>query len=125
MSAESDARRLLGVGADATADDVRAARRRLAKELHPDVAGGDADAMRELNEAMAVVLAEIGRTGAGGGRRGGTGPPTFRSQWQGRPSGGFRQHVTMPVGARRRVVRDRGAPGRGVRGAARRDVVGR
>ena len=98
MSAASDARRLLGLGADATADDVRAARRRLAKELHPDVAGGDADAMRELNEAVAVVLAEIGVSGPGSGSAvGEAAPPTFRSQWQGRPSGGFRQHVKVPV----------------------------
>ena len=96
MNPETAARRLLGVGADATADDVRAARRRLAKELHPDVAGGDAAAMRDLNDAMAVVLAEIGRTGPGAAAAAPT-APRFRSQWQGRPSGGFRQHVQMPV----------------------------
>jgi hypothetical protein len=98
VSTESEARRLLGLGADASADDVRAARRRLAKELHPDVAGGDADAMRELNEAVAVVLAEIGASGPGSGSAvRDAAPPTFRNQWQGRPSGGFRQHVKVPV----------------------------
>ena len=98
MGAESDARRLLGVSGDATADDVRAARRRLAKELHPDVAGGDAEAMRRLNEAVAVVLAELGGSGSGGASAtAGATPPTFRNQWQGRPSGGFRQHVKVPV----------------------------
>ena len=98
MTPTSDARRLLGVGDDATADDVRAARRRLAKELHPDVAGGDADAMRRLNEAVAIVLAEIGGAQAGGRPSSGDpAPPTFRNRWQGRPSGGFRQHVRVPV----------------------------
>jgi hypothetical protein len=98
MSGESDARRLLGVGVDATADDVRAARRRLAKELHPDVAGGDAEAMRRLNEAVALVLAELGGSGSGGSAAAvDATPPTFRTQWQGRPSGGFRRHVKVPV----------------------------
>ena len=41
---------------DAGADDVRAARRRLAKRCHPDVDGGDAEAMRRLNEAAELVL---------------------------------------------------------------------
>jgi hypothetical protein len=99
MSRESDARRLLGISADATADDVRAARRRIAKEIHPDLAGGDAEAMRTLNEAVALVLADLNESGSGG--RSATaapdGPPTFRNQWQGRPSGGFRQHVKVPV----------------------------
>lgn len=58
------ARRLLGVAADAGADDVRAARRRLAKGLHPD-AGGDERAMREVNEAVDLVLDELARPVAG------------------------------------------------------------
>lgn len=49
------ARRLLGVPVDAGPDEVRAARRRLAKELHPD-AGGDERAMRAVNEAAELVL---------------------------------------------------------------------
>ena len=59
MSRESDARRLLGVGEDADAEAVRAARRRLAKAIHPDVEGGSADAMRDLNEAAATVLEQL------------------------------------------------------------------
>jgi hypothetical protein len=98
MDAGSDARRLLGIGVDATADDVRAARRRLAKELHPDVAGGDAEAMRRLNDAVTLVLAQLGGSASGGrSATADAAPPTFRSQWQGRPSGGFRQHVKVPV----------------------------
>lgn len=96
---ESDARRLLGVGDRATADDVRAARRRIAKQIHPDVAGGSAEAMRALNDAVAVVLGAIGESGAGPASSSGAATSrTFRSQWQGRPSGGFRQHIKTPLG---------------------------
>jgi hypothetical protein len=56
----ADARRLLGVGSDADADAVRAARRRLAKAIHPDLEGGDAEAMRRLNEAAETLLHELG-----------------------------------------------------------------
>jgi hypothetical protein len=51
----------LGLAPDASLDDVRAARRRLAKQLHPDH-GGDADAMRNLNAIFdAAVKAVLGR----------------------------------------------------------------
>lgn len=56
----ADARRILGLADDAGADEVHAARRRLAKRSHPDVDGGDAEAMRQLNEAAEVVLQELG-----------------------------------------------------------------
>lgn len=59
MTGKSDARRLLGLGDDADADAVRAARRRIAKEIHPDVDGGSGDAMRRLNEAVDTVLAQL------------------------------------------------------------------
>ena len=42
---------VLGLRATATLDEVRAARRRLAKERHPDL-GGDPASMRELNAAF-------------------------------------------------------------------------
>jgi hypothetical protein len=58
-----DARRLLGLADDADADAVRAARRRLAKRIHPDLEGGDAEAMRRLNEAADLVLHELGCDG--------------------------------------------------------------
>jgi hypothetical protein len=51
----------LGLAADASLDEVRAARRRLAKELHPDH-GGDPGAMRDLNANFdAAVKAILGR----------------------------------------------------------------
>ena len=55
----AEARRLLGLADDACVDDVRTARRLLAKHRHPDVNGGDDEAMRRLNEAADVVLAEL------------------------------------------------------------------
>jgi hypothetical protein len=55
----ADARRILGLADDAGADEVNAARRRLAKRSHPDVDGGDAEAMRRLNEAAEVLLQEL------------------------------------------------------------------
>ena len=59
VTSQADARHLLGIGDDADADAVRAARRRLAKAIHPDVQGGSADAMRALNEAADAVLGQI------------------------------------------------------------------
>jgi hypothetical protein len=56
----AEARRLLGLADDALAEDVRAARRRIAKRRHPDVDGGDAEAMRRLNEAADIILEELG-----------------------------------------------------------------
>ena len=40
---------------DASADDVRAAYRRLAREHHPDRAGADGDAMARVNQAYEVL----------------------------------------------------------------------
>jgi len=48
----------LGLSDDATAAEVRAARRELAKLHHPD-AGGDADLMRMINAAAAAALLAI------------------------------------------------------------------
>lgn len=48
----------LGLGRDATLAEVRAARRRLAFDLHPD-RGGSAEAMRDLNTAFDAAVAHI------------------------------------------------------------------
>lgn len=48
----------LGLSRDASLDDIRAARRRLARVLHPDV-GGDAAAMRDLNAAVDAAVAHV------------------------------------------------------------------
>lgn len=48
----------LGLGRDATLEDVRAARRRLAFDRHPD-RGGSADAMRDLNTAFDAAVGHI------------------------------------------------------------------
>jgi len=51
----TDPFRLLGLSPGASADDVRRARRDLAKDAHPDV-GGDANQMRSINDAAAAAL---------------------------------------------------------------------
>ena len=49
---------VLGVRHDATLDEVRTARRRLAAEFHPDH-GGDAARMGEINVAYQEVVAQL------------------------------------------------------------------
>ena len=49
---------VLGVSRDATLDEVRTARRKLAAEFHPDH-GGDPVRMGEINIAFEAVVAEI------------------------------------------------------------------
>ena len=56
---QPEARRLLGVGDDATADDVRRAFRRLVLEHHPDRAGGDGDTTRALVAAYRTLQAPL------------------------------------------------------------------
>lgn len=48
----------LGLGPDATSEDIRAARRRLAKSNHPDQ-GGDPGAMQRINEAADAALLTV------------------------------------------------------------------
>jgi len=62
---------VLGVGPDASLDDIRAARRRLARDLHPDV-GGSEHGMKELNAAFDAAVAHVtGRRRLDGARSGG------------------------------------------------------
>jgi curved DNA-binding protein CbpA len=51
----NDPFRVLGLGRDASAVEVRSARRDLAKQHHPDV-GGDAELMRSINTAAGAAL---------------------------------------------------------------------
>jgi hypothetical protein len=59
---EMDPFAVLGVAPGATAEELRLARRRLALRLHPDRAGGDAEAMRRLNTAFDLAMAARDRT---------------------------------------------------------------
>lgn len=53
-----DPYRVLGVDPSASADELAAARRRLARTLHPDV-GGDDEAMRVVNAAYDEAVARL------------------------------------------------------------------
>jgi hypothetical protein len=64
---------VLGVDPGASVQELRAARRRMAMRLHPDHAGGDADAMRRVNDAFDAAMAALTRPspppdGSGGHR---------------------------------------------------------
>lgn len=52
---EDEARAILGVGADADAETVRAAHRRLVSAVHPDK-GGSAELTRRINAARDTLL---------------------------------------------------------------------
>lgn len=55
LLSESEARSILGVGANADRDAVKAAHRRLLNAVHPDK-GGSADLTRRINAARDVLL---------------------------------------------------------------------
>jgi hypothetical protein len=88
---------VLGIAPDASVDDVLAARRRLAKDLHPDV-GGDATRMQEVNAAVdeALVIAgraAVGPTTAAPGEPSSGGPGAAASTARSRPPGDARWRV--------------------------------
>lgn len=66
---------VLGVGKDASADEIKKAFRRLAVQHHPDKEGGDEAKFKELNEAYEVLKEpgkrqrydQFGHAGVGGG----------------------------------------------------------
>lgn len=59
----ADAREILGVGADADAETIRQAHRRLMKKLHPDTGEGSAALARQVQEARDRLLDNLdGRT---------------------------------------------------------------
>src|SRR5210317_631759 len=46
---------ILGISSGATADEIRSAYRRLAKEFHPDRYEGDSERFRDIQEAYSVL----------------------------------------------------------------------
>lgn len=54
----ADARALLGIGEGASADDIRAAHRRLIAKVHPD-AGGSAGLATRVNAARDTLIREL------------------------------------------------------------------
>lgn len=58
-----DARRLLGVSADADLAEIRAAHRRLIARVHPD-AGGSAELASRINAARDALISDITRSAA-------------------------------------------------------------
>lgn len=56
----AEARRLLGVGDEATLAEIREAHRRLIARVHPD-AGGSAELATRVNEARDSLVAELNR----------------------------------------------------------------
>jgi hypothetical protein len=55
-----DARRLLGVGENATLEEIRAAHRRLIARVHPDI-GGSEELANRVNLARDTLVAEMNR----------------------------------------------------------------
>ena len=53
--AKRDYYEVLGVGKDASADEIKKAFRRLAVQHHPDKEGGDESKFKEINEAYEVL----------------------------------------------------------------------
>ena len=53
---------VLNVAPDASEDELKRAHRRKQRETHPDVAGGDAEAFRAVEEAWAILGDELKRT---------------------------------------------------------------
>jgi hypothetical protein len=80
-----DPHAVLGVAPGASPQEVTAAYRRLAKRHHPDSAGGDGRAIRDINAAYALL--RDGITGQAEGARGHAGArPASR---RGRPAGSW------------------------------------
>ncbi len=79
MSQKRDYYEILGVGKNASADEIKKAFRRLAVQHHPDKEGGDEAKFKEINEAYEVLkdpgkrqrYDQFGHAGVGGAAGGG------------------------------------------------------
>src|SRR5690606_5725629 len=79
MAAKRDYYEVLGVGKNASADEIKKAFRRLAVQHHPDKEGGDEAKFKEINEAYEVLkdsqkrqrYDQFGHAGVGGAAGGG------------------------------------------------------
>src|SRR6185369_5905080 len=82
MAAKRDYYETLGVGKDASADEIKKAFRRKAVELHPDKQGGSEEKFKEINEAYEVLkdqskrqrYDQFGHAGVGGNGAAGGNP---------------------------------------------------
>src|ERR1044071_7289120 len=80
--AKRDYYEVLGVGKNASADEIKKAFRRLAVQYHPDKEGGDEAKFKEINEAYEVLkdqskrqrYDQFGHAGVGGAAGGGGNP---------------------------------------------------
>ena len=55
MELNKDFYKILGVEKNATQEDIKKAFRSLSKLYHPDVAGGDEEKFKEINEANSIL----------------------------------------------------------------------
>lgn len=85
MSTKRDYYEILGVGKDASADEIKKAFRKAAVKHHPDKEGGDETKFKEINEAYEVLkdqqkrqrYDQFGHAGVGGASGGGAGGNPF------------------------------------------------
>lgn len=83
MSSKRDYYEVLGVGKNASADEIKKAFRKAAVKYHPDKDGGDEVKFKEVNEAYEVLkdqqkrqrYDQFGHAGVGGSSGGGSGNP--------------------------------------------------
>src|ERR1700689_3379467 len=97
---------ILGIGKDASEEDIKKAFRKLAQKYHPDKKGGDEAKFKEASEAYSVLSDKkkraeydtYGKTfaGGGGGPRGGFGDFDFSNFQQG--FGGNGQQFEFDLG---------------------------
>ena len=113
----------LGLAPDATPDDIRSARRRLAKAHHPD-RGGDAEHMQAINEAADAALLSVEASPEPHDDHASATDDHASATHDAQAHRGP-ERSRLGLFQRRAVVHCRGAPGRDVRSDAGRGVVAR